>query len=312
MVLGRDDGGVEHGVALAIEWVPHGNGHTEEALARDQPVAVESADPVVVTHPHEVGVEVDLLAAFDETCAKVFVLGTVTDVPLAGRDDLEGLVTLLEKLDGVGDGLGFANHLTRFLQHLDYACLRREHGFAGEFGIDGTLFVGLDTGGRFAHDAAVESEHRASRKAQFAPPDDVRDVTERTDHCDTASLVDLGERVGEDWNLDPEQRRADGGSEERLVALVFRVGNKCHTRRNHLGSGRLDVDGSAIGLMERDAVVGTGNLFVLEFGLGDRRAERDVPQGRRVRLIRLAARKVSKERALCGSLRLVGNRAVRL
>ena len=312
MVLGRDDGVVEHGVSLGVERVPDGNRHPEETLARDQPVTVESADPVVVTNPHEVGVEVDLFAAFNQTRAKVFVFCAVADVPLAGCDNLEGLVALFKELNGVGDGLGLADHLARFLQQLDDACFRREHGLAGKFGIDGALVVGVDAGRRFAYDATIETEHRAGREAQFTPPNHVGDVTERTDHRDSASLVDLGERVCQNGDLDAEQRRANGRAEERLVALVVGVGDKGHTRWNHLGSGRLDVNRSAVGLVEGHAMVSTGNFFVLEFRLGDRGAERDVPQGRCVRLIRLATVEISQEGALSRALGLVRNRAVRL
>ena len=47
-------------VAVAVERVPDRDGHAEEALARDQPVAGEAADPVLVAHAHELGVPVEL------------------------------------------------------------------------------------------------------------------------------------------------------------------------------------------------------------------------------------------------------------
>ncbi|CAB4867424.1 unannotated protein [freshwater metagenome] len=118
--------------------------------------------------------------------------------------------------------------------------------------------------------------------------------------------------MSENGHLDTKQRRADGRAEERLVALIFGVGDESDTRWNHLGSGRLDVNRSAVGRVERDAMICTGNFFVLEFRLGDRGTERDVPQGWRVGLIRLAAGQVSQEGALSGALGIVGNRAVRL
>ena len=43
-------------LAVLVELVPDRDRHAEEALARDEPVAGEAADPVLVAHAHEVGV----------------------------------------------------------------------------------------------------------------------------------------------------------------------------------------------------------------------------------------------------------------
>ena len=51
-------------------------------------------------------------------------------------------------------------------------------------------------------------------------------------------------------------------------------------------------------MVESDPVVRAGPFPVLEFGLGDGRAEGDVPQRGRFGLVRLAARQVAQERAL--------------
>jgi len=104
--------------------------------------------------------------------------------------------------------------------------------------------------------------------------------------------------VGLDLDLDAEQRRADGVAEELLVALVVGVGDEGDASRDQLGPGGLDVDGVAVGQAERDAVVGTGHLAILELGLGDGRAEVDVPEDRSVGLVGLAAGEVAQEGAL--------------
>ena len=59
-------------------------------------------------------------------------------------------------------------------------------------------------------------------------------------------------------------------------------------------------------------MVGGWLLAVLELRLRDRRAEIDVPQGRRERLVRLAALDVAQEGELARAHRLVGDGAVRL
>ena len=82
-------------------------------------------------------------------------------------------------------------------------------------------------------------------------------------------------------------------------------------RGNQLGPRRLDLDGArALGMREADAVHGARHLAVLELRLRDRRAEVDVPQGRRFELIRLAAAHQAQERQLRDALRVLADRRV--
>ena len=64
--LGRDDRVVVVDLAVRAERVPQRDRHAEEALAADQPVAVEALDPVVVAVAHVVGEPVQLLAPRQE------------------------------------------------------------------------------------------------------------------------------------------------------------------------------------------------------------------------------------------------------
>ena len=142
-------------------------------------------------------------------------------------------------------------------------------------------------------------DDRAGRQLQLAPPDDVGEVAEGADHGDARALLGVGQRVGADLDLDAEQRRAHRRAEQRLVALVVGVGDEGDAGRDQLGPGGLDEDRLAVvGAAERDAVVGAGHLAVLELGLGDRGAEVDVPQHRRLGLVGLAPRQVAQERPL--------------
>ena len=108
------------GLALGRQRVPHREGHPEEALPGDQPVAVEALDPVPVARPHERGVEVDLLATRDERRSEVLLAPAVADVPLPRGDDLEGLVALLVEV-GLPLGLDrLAVEVTRLAKRLDH------------------------------------------------------------------------------------------------------------------------------------------------------------------------------------------------
>ncbi len=50
-------------------------------------------------------------AEFEELFTQRLVAGSVADVPLTRRDDLEGAVALLEELHGVGERLRVADQL---------------------------------------------------------------------------------------------------------------------------------------------------------------------------------------------------------
>ena len=84
--------------------------------------------------------------------------------------------------------------------------------------------------------------------SQLAPPLHVGEVAEGAAHRDAGALVGLGGRVGDDRDLDAEDRRGDGRAEQRLVALVVGVGDQRDDGRDQLGPGGLDVDGGPSGL----------------------------------------------------------------
>ena len=68
--------------------------------------------------------------------------------------------------------------------------------------------------------------------------------------------------------------------------------------------------GEPSGRVERDPVVVPGVVARLELGLGDGGLEGDVPQGRRLGEVRLAAGVVAQERALADRARVVADRGV--
>ena len=94
-ILARGDRAIVIRLAGSVHRVPQRERYTEEALAGNQPVAVQAVHPVLVAHAHEVGVEVQFLAALDELGVQFLVGAAVLQVPLAGGDDLERLVALL-------------------------------------------------------------------------------------------------------------------------------------------------------------------------------------------------------------------------
>ena len=195
-------------------------------------------------------------------------------------------------------GLGSPIELARLAEQLDDALLGAGDVLAGQLG----LVERRRPSGLMASTSAAPRRPLAvtigpGRELQLAPPDDVGEVAEGADHGDAGALLGIGQRVRVHLDLDAEQRRAHGGAEQRLVALVVGVGDEGDAGGEQLGAGGLD-EHVAVGAVEGEAVVGAVALAVLELGLGDGRLEVDVPQRGRLGLVGLAACEVAQERPL--------------
>ena len=188
-------------------------------------------------------------------------------------------------------------------QRVDHRGARGERRLAGQLGEQRAARLGGDPLGGLARDPAVALDDRAGRQLQLAPPLHVGEVAEGAAHRDAGALVGLGQVVGEDGHLDPEQRRGDRGPEQPGVPLVVGVGDQGHDRREQLGAGGLDVHHrvAAGRAVEGHPVEVPGVVAGLELRLGHRGLERDVPQARRLRLVGLAAAQVAQERLLARS-----------
>ena len=99
--------------------------------------------------------------------------------------------------------------------------------------------------------------------------------------------------MGDDRDLDAEQRRVHGGAEAVPVAVVVGMGDDRDAGGEQLGAGRLDGD-----VVEHEPVVGARQLPVLDLGLGDRGAEVDVPVGRRLGQVGDAVAELAEEHTL--------------
>ncbi len=152
----------------------------------------------------------------------------------------------------------------------------------------------------------VGLDNRPDRQAQLAPPRDVRDVAEGTNHRDAAAFFRIGEGVRLDRHAHAEQRRGHLFTEERPVTLVVRMGHQGDAGRNQFRPGRVDLDRP-----EPDPVKGTGHFAILELGLRHRGFEIDVPQRRRFHLVCEASLQQVEKRELRHALRGRADRRVR-
>ena len=264
---------------------------------------------MVVAVAHVVGEPVQLLAPREEGVTPVLVATAVADVPLAAGDDLQRAAAALVELHRVGDRSRVAAQVAARPQQLDHLRLRLLHGLAGQPRVGLTGVVGGEPGRCGGDDAAVAADDAARRQVELAPPRDVGGVAERADHGDAGALVRLGQRVGDDRDLDAEDRRAHGLADEAGVALVVGVGDHRHAADDELGPRGVD-EHVAVRAVEGDQVVVPGPFAVLDLGLGDGRAVVDVPHRRRLGAVGLAAGEVAQEGDLAGAPAEVVDRLV--
>ena len=311
-ILGRSDRVIVIRLAGSVHRVPQRERDAEEALTGDQPVAVQAVHPVLITHAHEVGVELEFLATLDKLGVQLGVGTAVLQIPLAGGDDLERLVALLvEVRHTLGRGR-LAVQIAGLAQLVDDDLAGGERGLASGFGKDLAAGRVLDPVRGIHHDTAVALDDRAGGQLQVAPPLDVGYITERTAHGDTGTLVHFGGRVRQNRHLDLEQRGVDVLAEVLLVAFVVRVGDQRGAGRQQFGAGGLDVDRGAVLKAEGHLVVEAGVFARFELGLGHGGLEGHIPQAGGVLLVGLATGEVAQEGLLGHTLRVLTDGVVGL
>ncbi len=258
-----------------------------------------------------------LAAAREQRLAEVDRL----DEPLAAGDDLERPIALLVELDRVRDRPRLADEIARRLQLLDDLArapsrrtsrpARRSAAARAPASIDSHPACPTCT----RPQRAVGLNHRPHRQAQLAPPGHVGDVAERADHRDAAALRRVGQRMRPDRHAHAEERRHDLLAEQRLVALVVGMRDERHAGRNQLGPRRFDLDAAARWPIQRASAnrmrwYAPGELAILELGLRHGGPEVDVPERRRLDLVRQAALEQPQERDLRHALRPPADRRV--
>ncbi len=292
-----------HGVVIVriaggVQRVPDRERHSEEPLAGDEPVSVESLDPVLIPAAHEGRVEVDLPAAGDEPFPPVGVASTVADVPLAAGDHFQGLVTLFKEVHRVHDLLWLTLEQSGRAELFNHRLLGREDSLSCQFRVEFPARRRRHPVRRIREDAAVPADDGARGQIQLAPPGHVSEVAEGADHGNAGTLVRLGQRMGQDQNLHSEERRSHSPAEEGLVAFVVRMGHQRHAGCKQFRPGGLNKKLFAVRRGKRVAVVGPRNFAVLEFGLGHSSAEGDIPEGWSFRHIGIALFEVGQEGTL--------------
>ena len=157
----------------------------------------------------------------------------------------------------------------------------------------------------FSNHATVPADDRSGGELQLPPPGDVGEITERTDHRDSRAFLRIGERMRDNWHLYIERWCSHRAAEQWSVALVVGVRNEGDACSEQFRSGGLDEDPLGVVLTrdgKTDAVVRTVAFAVLKFSLSDGGAERHVPQGGRLGLVRLSASKIAQEGQLACAL----------
>ena len=202
--LAGQDGGVVAGGAILVERVPERERDPEEALAADQPVPVEAADPVVVPGLHVRRVPAQLGAAPQQ---RILVSERV-DEPLPAGHDLERFVALLVKLHRPDGSARLTVQVAGLLQYRRHALTGGEHGGPGQLLVRRAPVRAVQAAGRVSQDAPVTPDDGPGRQLQLAPPLDVGEVAERAAHGDTRAASPV--------------RRPDGPGSERRPRIPGR------------------------------------------------------------------------------------------
>ena len=241
---------------------------------------------------------VDFATPRNQSVTEFRATSTVADVPLTRRDDFKRLVTLFIKRHRVRDLLNGAGEVTRLFQQLSNFLTSSERGLTSKLAVHlgGVSLCGTrNPFGNLATQAPVTGHHGTRREVQFTPPRDVGEVTKRTHHGNTCTLIRLSEFVSLDLNLNTEQWRHNGRTKKPLVTLIVGVGHKRHNCWNELWARRQNDNrltrgvGQAIGSggEELDLVVRAFLLAVLELSLRNRSPKCHIPHGGGVLRVRL-------------------------
>ena len=219
----------------------------------------------------------------EERLAQVRLAAAVAEVPLPRRDDLERARAALVELHRVRDRL----RLARPARPSRSAARRSAPAPASR-----SCPRARRSGRRASGPALPHSGGSATSRPS-------RPITLRVGSCSsrhhTTSVVSpkvqiiampepfsgSASVVREHRHRHAEQRRRHRGAEPVPVALVVRVRDQRHARRDQLGARGLDDDvGRAVDAVERDRVIRAGQLAVLQLRLRDRGAVVDVPERR--------------------------------
>ena len=311
-VLARHDRVIVVGGAVLLHRIPQRERHAEEALAGNQPVAVEAMHPILIAHAHEVRMEVQLLATLDQFGVQLLVGAAVLEIPLAGGDDFERLIALLVEVRHTFGRRRLAVQIAGFTQCIDDDLTCGERGLAGRLLEDLAALAVFDPVRGIHDDTAVTLDDGTQRQIQITPPFDIGHIAERTAHGDAGALVHLRSLVRQNRHLHTEQRGVDVLAEILLVTVVIRVRNQRAAGRQQFRTGGFDIDRGAIFETESYLVVEARIFARFQLGLGHCGLEGHVPQARSVLLVGLATGQIAQERLLGHALRMLTDGVVGL
>ena len=311
-ILARYDRMIVIGGAIFIHRIPQRERHAEEALTGDQPIAIQTVHPVFVTNAHEIGVEVQFAAAFDQLGVQLLIGAAVLEVPLAGSDDFERLVALLIEVRHTLGRSRLTVKITGFAQCVNDDLTCGERRLSGGLLEDALAFLVFDPIRGVHDDASVALDDGTQRQVQVAPPFDVGHVAERTAHGDASALVHFRGLVRQNRHLHVEQRGVDILAEILLVTLIVRMRDQCAAGRQQFRTGGFDVDRSAVFETEGHLVVEARVFAGFQFGLSHCGLEGHIPQTRSIFLVRFAAGEIAQECLLGHALRVLADGVVGL
>ena len=179
----------------------------------------------------------------------------------------------------MSNGSRFAHHFTRACEHVCNCSLCLLGCFSCKCVVmRNSSFVGKAVR-CFCDQTTIARNDCSHVQLQFAPPNDVGEVTKRAAHCDASAFVDLSKWMCKYWHFNIEEGSAHRGTKERFVPLIIGVCNDRDARRQQFRASCINkYVAAAIRFMERNGVIRARTFTIFKFCLSYCSAKVNVPQ----------------------------------
>ena len=189
------------------------NRHAENPLAADEPVSIQTADPVCAAAAHETRRPSELISGLQEVLTKRGITSAIAQVPLPRRDDLERTVIFFEELNGMFDRQRRSDQGVTRLQRLDYPPTRFCNRTSRNLHVRCASFLQHDPVRQVMLHATVLIEDHACWKIKFMPPDHICEIATGTDHRKAGAFRRIGERMRFHRHVHAKPRATDRPAE---------------------------------------------------------------------------------------------------
>ena len=298
---------------VVLDWVPQRERNTEEALAGNEPIRIQTIDPILIASTHEIRMENELTATSQQLVTKLKVRTTIGEVPLTRSDNLERLFALLIEVRLAHGWHWFADHFASFLESLHHGLACGEGRLTSESCVNFAALVGSDPLRGFWVDATITHDDRTSRKVKLTPPLNISSITKGAAHHHARALIRLSRRMSVNRNFHTENRGENLRTRKVLITLIIRIDNQSAASSQQFRTSSFNEHVTrTISLVEGQLVVVARVRASFELSLSNGRLESDVPQAWSFLLVHLATSEIAQEGLLSNLARALTDGVIHL